>query len=150
MTNWEAPYGMEPPPRRYPITGGSQVYYPYWELEEHKAGMWRAVYGDERHTFSQAAAELMRRPADFRAAMLRAVKEWPKSCEMAMTTPGLNQRAWMGHAGCCIGTGSPEDLTRLGWHMLTREEQDVANRMADEAISEWHRQHLHADNLPLF
>lgn len=118
------------------------MYYPYWGLEEHKHGMWRQVSGLERHDHVRNAANLMRDVDGFLRAMLRAVHEWPNSCEMALTTTGLNRRAWLGHAGCCIEVGSPEELTRLGWHALTRQEQDAANAAADEAIAEWGRLYL--------
>jgi hypothetical protein len=127
-----------------------RVYYPYSQLEEHQAGMWRQISGHDRHSFVALAADLMRVPDRFYDAMLRAVEEWPRSCEMALTTPGLNRRAWMGHAGCCIATGSPEELTRLAWHTLTRPEQELANLAADDAIAEWERRYRHADNLSLF
>lgn len=101
--------------------------------------MWRIVHGESRERFAEAAAELMRDDAAFLAAMLRAVNEWPKSCEMNLTSVSTNHRAWFGHAGCFLATGSPEDCTRLGWHMLTEEEQDKANAQADIAIAEWQR-----------
>lgn len=115
----------------------TQVFYHYADLEEHKAGMWRIVGVEARAGFIEAAATLMRDPERFRVAMIRAADEWPRSTEAAMTTPSLNQRAWFGHAGCCIETGSPEDLTRLAWHTLSESEQDAANAAADEAIEHW-------------
>ena len=78
-------------------------------------------------------------PVAFEAAMMRAIWEWPLSCEAALTTPSLNRRAFMGHAGCCIATGSPEDLTRLAWHRLDKEQQDAANAAADRAIEAWEK-----------
>jgi hypothetical protein len=114
-----------------------QVYFHYSQLEEHQAGMWRMVPVDEREGFIQAAADLMKKPDAFREAMLRAMDEWPNSMLAAMTTPSLNRRAFMGHSGCCIAVGSSEDLTRLGWHRLTEQEQDAANAAADEVIAAW-------------
>lgn len=114
-----------------------QVFFHYSELEEHAAGMWRIVPVEDREGFIQASADLMRDPQAFTDAMMRALNEWPKSMLAAMTTPGLNRRAYMGHAGCCIAAGSSEDLTRLGWHRLTWEEQDVANAAADTVIEAW-------------
>ena len=73
--------------------------------------------------------------------MMKAVNDWPISCEVNLTASSINQRAWLGHAGCCIAAGSPEDCTRLGWHMLTEEEQDKANAAADRAIEEWARRY---------
>jgi hypothetical protein len=125
----------------------SQVFYHYTELEEHPAGLWRITKPDERERYIDASYRLMRNPKRFLEAMLRAVKEWPKSMEASMTTPSLNQRAWMGHAGCCIAVGSPEDLTRLGWHRLTPKQQDKANAAADEAIEFW-QSHKRVEAMP--
>ncbi len=114
-----------------------QVFHHYSVLEEHAAGMWRRIAMAESEPLTQAAAGLMRDPDAFLAAMRRALVEWPLSMEAAMSTPSLNERAYMGHAGCCIAVGSPEFLTRLAWHLLTQQEQDEANRMADIAITEY-------------
>jgi hypothetical protein len=110
---------------------------PYDQLEEHDHGMWRKVPAVEQEGYIEAARRLMADPPEFLWAMLRVVEQWPNSMTAAMTTPSLNRRAYMGHAGCCLATGSPEDLTRLGWHRLTEEEQQEANAMADEAIAAW-------------
>lgn len=114
-----------------------RVYYHYRELEEHAHGMWRKAPTEEHGAYIAAAAALMADAPAFLDAMRRASREWPKSMEAAMTTDSLNQRAYMGHAGCCIALGCPEYLTRLAWHTLTQEQQDEANRMADIAIAEY-------------
>ena len=114
-----------------------RVFYHYSQLEEHDHGMWRIVSVGDREGYIEASRALMASPTRFREAMLRAVREWPRSCEAALTADSMNHRAWMGHAGCCIAVGSPEDLTRLGWHRLTQDQQDAANAAADEAIAEW-------------
>lgn len=121
---------------------GEQVYFHYSELEEHTAGMWRMTSVEEREGLITAAADLMRSPDGFLAAMLRAGREWPNSMLAAMTTPSLNRRAYFGHSGCCIGVGSPEDLTRLAWHTLTQDEQDAANAAADVAIAAWEAEQI--------
>lgn len=114
-----------------------QIFHHFEKLEEHRAGMWRITTPTERDGLVDAAADLMRNRDAFRDAMFQAVREWPMSMEAAMTTPSLNQRAFMGHAGCCIAVGSPEDLTRLAWHSLRPDQQDEANAAADEAIALW-------------
>lgn len=115
----------------------SRSYFHFQDREEFTDGMWRIVPTLEREEFIALAADLMRRPQDFEAAMVRAIDEWPKSCEQNLRTPGLNRRAWMGHAGCCLGVRSSEDLTRLAWHTLNPSEQAEANAAADRAIAEW-------------
>lgn len=115
----------------------SRVYYHYEELEEFHAGMWRIIRGERRKDFIRLAADLMRAPLAFKDAMLRAVREWPKSCEFNFTSDSVNRIAWLGHAGCCLGVGSPEEATRCGWHTLNQAEQDAANAVAAEALSTW-------------
>lgn len=128
-----------------------RVWTPYHRLEEHKHGMWRRLNGPQRAHYIAASAGLMRDPAAFEAAMLRAVREWPESCAAALSAEQVNRRAWLGHAGCCIATGSPEELTRLGWHTLSADQQDAANAAADRAIAEWERAHAAAgDQLRMF
>jgi hypothetical protein len=73
----------------------------------------------------------------FEKAMRRAVNEWPNSCEAALTATVINHQAWLGHAGCAINHGAPEDLTRLAWRSLTQCQQDLANAAADRAIEYW-------------
>lgn len=132
------PYSSGPNPETGPPKPG-RVFFPYTECEEyaHGGGMWRTATAHERGPMVADAANLMRDPDRFRAAMIRATLDWPKSCAMNLTAEGNNQRAWMGHAGTYLATGSVEECTRLGWHRLTDDEQRAANRAADEAIAHW-------------
>lgn len=114
-----------------------RIYHHFGNLEEYHAGMWRIVRGEDRKGYIFAAADLMRDPPRFKAAMARALEEWPNSCEHNLTAENVNRIAWLGHAGCCIGANSPEEATRAGWHTLNRAEQDEANRVAAEVLEIW-------------
>lgn len=116
-------------------------HYPWHELEEYQpdGGMWQIPPPTERDRHITATSALMANPTAFHEAMLVALTEWPNSVAQALTTPGLNRRAWIGHAGCYLATGSPEETTRLGWHELDAAEQYAANEAADRVILEWHR-----------
>ena len=118
----------------------TRVHYPWDQLEEYQddGGMWKIPAAGERGRFADAAEQLMANPDSFRDAMRRALDEWPRSVAVALTNPSLNHRAWIGHAGCYLATGSPEEATRIGWHQLDEGEQAAANAAADEAIEEWH------------
>jgi hypothetical protein len=125
-----------------PHTIPTRQHYPWHELEEYlpEGGMWGVLPPTEQSDAMDRAEELMVNPNVFRDAMLKALIEWPRSCGVAMTTPGLNRRAWLGHAGTYLATGSTEDLTRLAWHRLDPAEQWAANDAADQAITAWHKQ----------
>ena len=81
----------------------------------------------------------------FEAAMMRAVSEWPMSCEANLTASSINHQAWIGHAGCAIVANSPEDMTRLGWRSLSQEQQDLANAAADRCILFWRKNYKQGD-----
>jgi hypothetical protein len=115
-----------------------RVYHHYTKLEEFHAGMWSIVRGEDRQRNIEAAATLMRNPESFRRAMLRATKEWPRSCEHNLTADGANYLAWLGHAGCCIAVQSSEENTRCAWHTLTVTEQRLANEAAAEVLAQWY------------
>ena len=132
-------FGLIEPQRRTKVF--QRVHHHYEKLEEAEHEMWRVEYGEEKELHLEKAAGLMKDPSAFRDAMIRAVFEWPNSCEHNLTCFSMNRRAWMGHAGCLIGAGSPEATTRLAWHTLTTPQQDAANRAADEAIAAWERKY---------
>ena len=124
--------------------------YPWHELEEYHpdGGMWSIPRAADRQRFIYAAEQLMANPDDFREAMRRALTEWPRSTAVALGNPSLNHKAWLGHAGCYLATGSTEEATRIGWHNLDADEQLEANRAAADIIAEWHaQQHGHQPTL---
>jgi hypothetical protein len=99
--------------------------------------MWQIVGGEKKKANSEAAANLMRNSIEFEAAMLRAIEEWPNSCQHNLSAEDTNRLAWLGHAGCLLATGSPEENTRCGWHLLTTKEQDLANAAAQNVLDKW-------------
>ena len=130
---------------RNEITGSdatpSRQCYPWHEMEEYQpdGGMWSIPSPSDARRHAEAAAALMAVPPAFADAMRRALAEWPRSVAVALTTPGMNHRAWLGHAGCYLAVGSPEETTRIGWHQLDNAEQYGANAAADQVIHEWRK-----------
>lgn len=124
-----------------------RIYHPHTKLEEVACGMWRIVSAQEREQFKLAAAELMNDTQRFEDAMRRASLEWPFSCEHNLTEASMNRIAWLGHAGCCIELGCPEDATRLGWWTLDQFKQDRANEASAKVIKEWEARQCLSENL---
>jgi hypothetical protein len=127
-----------------------RIYHHYEALEEFQQGMWRIVRGEQRMVNARNAAQLMRDSVAFAAAMRRALSEWPNSCEHNLTAEDTNRLAWLGHAGNLIGCQSPEENTRIGWHMLNQSEQDEANRTAQTVLDEWLASRVDSRQLSLF
>ena len=112
-------------------------YFHYEDLEEYHAGMWRIVRGNQRMENALKAAALMRETERFKFFMRRASNEWVKSAKHNLSIENSNRLAWLGHAGCCLGVDSPEENTRIGWHMLNKYEQEKANEAAQIVLDEW-------------
>lgn len=119
-----------------------RVFHHYKLCEEYESNMWKYVLPETRQGYVDAAAALMIDWPRFEEAMMRAVNEWPYSCEANLSASCINHQAWIGHAGCAIAVGSPEDLTRLGWRTLTQDQQDLANAAADRCIAAWREKYI--------
>lgn len=97
--------------------------------------MWGAV--SDRAQAIKTAIEFTGDHKRYGGFMFRVVKEWPTSCENALTDYFLNRRAWLGHAAVALALKIPEDITRAAWASLSNEQQLLANEEAKRAISSW-------------
>lgn len=134
---------MDIPNQQYKF---KRIWHPYWAWEEYAAGMWRRFHGLEREQFFKQAVEFTGDPDLYGLWMLKVTEAWPISCEHNLTDYGMNRRAWIGHAACCLAINCPEDITRLAWKCLTDDQRTKANRKADEAIYAWERKHATQDS----
>ena len=123
-----------------------RVYHRYEKCEEFKSPMWRACKPQDSQLLILGAAKLMIDHQKFKDACMKVVNEWPVSCEANLTAHSINHQAWIGHAACAIELGSPEDMTRFGWRTLTKEQQDLANAAADDAIAYWSEKYIGGEN----
>lgn len=115
----------------------NRVYHNFLTLEEYTQGMWRITRGAERKQYIRKSADLMQRTGVFYSAMVEAIRVWPRSCEHNLSAESMNRIAWLGHAGCCVSEGSPEDCTRAGWYLLSDKQMEEANEAAARALSKW-------------
>ena len=114
-----------------------RVYHRFEKCEEFKSNMWKSIKPIERETYIDDAKSLMINVNEFYNAMIEVINLWPISCECNLTSTGINHQAWIGRAACAIAVDCPEDMTRLAWRTLTKEQQNEANQVADKAISVW-------------
>lgn len=97
--------------------------------------MWDTV--EDRGSMLQEAIKFTSNWNAYGDYMDLVIKEWPYSCENALTDYNLNRKAWLGHAACAMAIGCPEDITREAWRHLTDEQRKMANRRAANAIRCW-------------
>lgn len=112
-----------------------RVYHPVWDWEENQHNMWGDV--KNRYAMLNKAINFTGDHKKYGRFMMRVIKEWPVSCENALTDSNLNRKAWVGHAACALALGCPEDITRKAWGELSDEQRVLANREAERAIQQW-------------
>jgi hypothetical protein len=119
-----------------------QVWHPFWEWEDYKAGMWTRVSKKEERDMIVIAKNFTGDWLRYGDAMERVVFEWPITMEHNLTNPSLNHKAFVGHCACCLETGIPEYITRAAWKMLSDQQQGLANFAAEKHIAKWREFHL--------
>lgn len=122
-----------------------RVYHPYNKWEELRFNMWGAV--SNKKDFLSKAIEFTGNHVLYGSFMFRVIKEWPISCENALTDYNINRKAWIGHAACALAIQCPEDITRQAWKELSYEQQYLANAEASRAISSWENMYFESQKL---
>jgi hypothetical protein len=112
-----------------------RVYHPVWEWEEIAHNMWGEI--EDRAAWVQRAIEFTGDHKQYGHYMRRVTREWPISCENALTDYRINRKAWIGHAACALAMRCPEDVVREAWGHLTDEQRLLANGEAERSIACW-------------
>lgn len=112
-----------------------RVWRPYTEWEELHHNMWGEVHDSKM--MLECAIAFTGDAVLYGGYMQRVIREWPASCENALTDLHLNRKAWIGHAAAALALNCPEDITRKAWGKLSDEQQHLANLEAVRAIQSW-------------
>lgn len=115
-----------------PYTG--EIWYPFHELEEAKTNMWGNV--SNRASWIQKAIEFTSNAELYGEWMMKVIECWPKSCEHNLSKSG-DKRPWIGHAAVALAIDCPEDIVRQAWAYLSSDQQNAANKKAEQAINKW-------------
>lgn len=122
----------------------SRQWCHYSRWEDWRAGMYRLT-ADEIE-IAGASALLSCAPALARV-MLSVCEQWPTATAYRLTATGVNRRAWLGQAACCLEYGASQRATCVAWNALTPAVQSAANRAADHTISAWEGARDYAETL---
>lgn len=114
-----------------------RIWHPYTDWEDYKAGFFDTTIEGDRNTAVSESFALLADPSALGKWMSKVLVEWPVSCEANLSYTGMNRRAWLGQAACCLALGYPSFVTKRAWHQLEEDQQDLANQEADIVIREW-------------
>lgn len=112
--------------------------HPYHLWEDYLNGMFN---DDIRYEKVQSAISILGEPERCRNAMNRVVTEWKYATQTNLLSDVKfrfsSNRSWLGAACCNIQDGCTISEVRNAWWLLTEEQRDVANEIADEIIAEY-------------
>jgi len=118
-----------------------RIYHSYEKWEDWQNGMFASHDPEQQDKFVWDAKGLLINPSRLLSAMETVIIHWIISSEVNMTHRGRNRQAWLGQSACCLVCGTPENLTKIAWNMLSEFEKSEANKIADIVINNWDKNH---------
>lgn len=119
-----------------------RIYHPYYVWEDYLHGMYipdSKLTESEIEEYTKKALTLLKDPVLFLRIGREMISSWTKAAEHNLTNTQRNRQAWIGQASSCYYAKSPEITTKYAWRLMTKEEQDAANAVANTLIFEWER-----------
>jgi hypothetical protein len=114
-----------------------RIFHTFDKWECQKAGFYESsVPGKTKEECEKEFADLISNDHEFKNALEGVITNWKHSCEHYLTNKAMNRIAWLGQASACYAKGLPSAF-RGGFHNLTQEQQDHANRIAHEYLNKW-------------
>jgi ParB-like chromosome segregation protein Spo0J len=115
----------------------TRIFHTYDKWECHKAGFYASKKdGMTTEQCELAYTEFLSDETRFRDALRYVLDNWVNSCEHYLSNRSMNRIAWLGQAAMCQATGVPS-IYCAGFNLLTEEQQQKANSIAYEYLSEW-------------
>ena len=119
-----------------------RIYHHYKVWEDWKAGLYdikRDYSEKETEELANKVKNLLSNSDKFYRVGINVIKEWHHSADMNLSNTSRNRQAWIGQASCCYVYGIPERITKMGWRLLSLDEQKQANLIADKIIDIWEK-----------
>lgn len=114
-----------------------RIFHTYDKWECFKAGFYENQ--KEGMTHEECELEYAKILSDldlFGSILDNVIVEWKFSCEHYLSNKSMNRIAWLGQAALCYHTGIPSRY-RGGFNLLTKEQQDQANKVAYTYLNKW-------------
>lgn len=120
----------------------NRIFHTYDKWECYKAGFYEktAPEGMTKEDCEIEYAKFLTNENEFRNALEHVIKEWVYSCEHYLTNQAMNRIAWLGQASLCYAKGISSEF-RTGFHLLSEQQQEKANRIAHEYLNKWLKEH---------
>lgn len=110
-----------------------RIYHHYEKWEDFHN--WLYKFWECTEEIKEQCYDLFVKLEELEMYMKRVVDEWTYAAEQQMTNPSRNKQAWLWQAACCMKCWANEDNVKEVWRMLSQEEMELANWVADKIIN---------------
>lgn len=117
-------------------------YYRYELWEDFKNGLYHTKNDGNEKIRKEQAIIMFKDLELLYKNMMYVAYEWKYASETNLTNPSINYQAWLGQASNNYYTGCSDTETIEVWHMLTDEERQKANEVADKVFDKWQNDYL--------
>lgn len=115
-----------------------RIYNHYSTWEDWKSGILETNFNEkDTELLTYKAKSLLCNPKEFYNIGIKVISEWVFSAEQNLSNSSRNRQAWIGQACCCYKYKVPEYITKYAWRLMTFEQQEEANAIADDIIKLW-------------
>jgi len=116
----------------------NRIYHPYNLWEDVENGILKNGFNElETEELTEKAKSLLCNSKEFYEVAKKVIENWIYSAEQNLSNTSRNRQAWIGQSSCCYKHKVPEYITKYAWRLMTKEEQDEANKIADKIIKLW-------------
>ena len=114
-----------------------RIYHHYCKWEDYPNGFYDNLSGKNKDYLKLKVVELFSSQELTETYMKKVIDEWIYSCEQNLSNDSMNKIAYLGQAACCIYANIPSTITMDAWHLVSKENRDKSDMIADKLIKEW-------------
>jgi hypothetical protein len=107
--------------------------YNYWE--DYINGMYEFPNPKDEQKFILLAIDMLTNNELFFNTCKEVLINWKISSRVNLTNKQCNRKAWLGQASCNFKYKVPEICTRIAWGKLSINQQNEANKIAEQVIN---------------
>jgi len=107
--------------------------YNYWE--DYINGMYEFPKQKDEEKYILLAIEMLTNNELFLNTCKEVLINWTISSRVNLTNKQCNRKAWLGQASCNFKYKVPEICTRIAWGKLNINQQNEANKIAEQVIN---------------
>lgn len=122
----------------------NRIFHPWDKWEDYLHNFYGGITSDfPKDNTLKLYASLLRDTDKFEAALKTIIKEWKYSCEHNLTNVAMNRVAYLGQASCALVYKVPHSLSMGGYNLLTDEEKQRADALAQKYLDKWIKENGH-------